>query len=48
MEDDDGLIDSKEGEPGEVWVRGPSVMKVNCYSIPPLNIDSSSSFHRDI
>jgi len=26
--DEDGLIDAKEGEPGELWIRGPTVMKV--------------------
>jgi len=25
--DGDGLIDAEEGQPGEIWVRGPSVMK---------------------
>jgi acyl-CoA synthetase (AMP-forming)/AMP-acid ligase II len=26
--DTDGLADAKEGESGELWIRGPSVMKV--------------------
>jgi 4-coumarate--CoA ligase len=26
--DGDGLIDAAEGEPGELWIRGPSIMKV--------------------
>ncbi|PPQ66308.1 hypothetical protein CVT24_007305 [Panaeolus cyanescens] len=25
--DGDGTIDAKEGEPGEIWIRGPSIMK---------------------
>lgn len=30
-EEDDGTInDAMEGEPGELWVRGASVMKVRC------------------
>lgn len=24
----EGLIDAKEGEPGELWLRGPTIMKV--------------------
>lgn len=27
--DGDGNIDAEEGQPGELWVRGPSVMKVS-------------------
>lgn len=26
--DGDGLIDAAEGERGELWIRGPSIMKV--------------------
>lgn len=26
--DTDGLVDAKEGESGELWIKGPSVMKV--------------------
>ena len=29
MLDTDGLVDAKEGEPGELWIKGPSVMKVS-------------------
>lgn len=25
---EDDITDAKEGEPGELWIRGPSVMKV--------------------
>jgi 4-coumarate--CoA ligase len=27
--DTDGLVDAKEGESGELWIKGPSVMKVS-------------------
>jgi hypothetical protein len=27
--DGDGNIDAEQGQPGELWVRGPSVMKVS-------------------
>jgi acyl-CoA synthetase (AMP-forming)/AMP-acid ligase II len=27
--DMDGLVDAKEGESGELWIKGPSVMKVS-------------------
>ncbi|KAF7321573.1 AMP binding protein [Mycena kentingensis (nom. inval.)] len=27
VEDEDGLVDAKEGQPGELWIRGPTVMK---------------------
>lgn len=26
--DNDGRVDAEEGEPGELWIRGPTVMKV--------------------
>ena len=29
-----GGVDVKEGEPGELWLRGPTVMKVNSYLYP--------------
>lgn len=25
---DDGMTDAADGEPGEIWIRGPNVMKV--------------------
>ena len=28
VEDEEGLVDVKEGEPGELWVKGKTVMKV--------------------
>jgi len=27
--DTEGLVDAKEGESGELWIKGPSVMKVS-------------------
>jgi len=27
IDDDDGKVDAEPGEPGELWVRGPNVMK---------------------
>ena len=29
-EDGEALEDAKMGEPGELWIRGPTVMKVCC------------------
>lgn len=29
----DGLVDAKEGEPGEIWVKGPSIMKVRLSAV---------------
>jgi long-subunit acyl-CoA synthetase (AMP-forming) len=31
IEDDDGDVDAGDGKPGELWIRGPTVMKVNLY-----------------
>lgn len=28
VDDDEGKIDAKEGQPGELWIRGKTVMKV--------------------
>lgn len=28
----DGHIDAADGEPGELWIRGPSIMKASLYS----------------
>ena len=33
----DGLIDAEEGQPGELWVRGPNVMKVSILRVPPAH-----------
>jgi 4-coumarate--CoA ligase len=31
VEDDDGELDAPEGRPGELWVRGPTIMKVRLF-----------------
>lgn len=32
VEDDEGKVDAEEGKPGELWVRGKTVMKVGWVS----------------
>jgi 4-coumarate--CoA ligase len=34
--DGNGDIDAAEGEAGELWLRGPNIMKV-CFLFPPLH-----------
>lgn len=41
----DGLIDAKEGEPGELWVKGPSIMKVMFSSGNTLISRGASNCH---
>jgi 4-coumarate--CoA ligase len=35
--DIDGLDDAKQGESGELWIKGPSVMKVGFIKTPRCN-----------
>lgn len=35
--DTDGFVDAKEGESGELWIKGPSVMKVGSIKILHCN-----------
>jgi len=31
--DEEGAVDAEEGQPGELWLRGPTVMKVGSLSV---------------
>jgi acyl-CoA synthetase (AMP-forming)/AMP-acid ligase II len=42
VEDDAGEVDAEEGKPGELWVRGRTVMKVGCSSIRRVHFFRSS------
>jgi len=46
--DGDGNIDAEEGQPGEIWIKGPTVMKVSSkISCLQFDILSTRLFHRD-
>jgi acyl-CoA synthetase (AMP-forming)/AMP-acid ligase II len=34
VEDDDGKVDAEEGQPGELWLQGPTIMKVRRREFP--------------
>lgn len=40
-DDGDALIDAADGKPGELWIRGPTIMKVNIHVPRSLFIRSS-------